>query len=164
MPAASPVAARRLGRLEHRHQALRERAAGRLERRAHRVPCLRGEHVSLRSPAIACDVARAPHAMRAGPLRRRPARVEERDLAQVLELVGLPQRVERSLRGFARGEQLEPAVAVAPVGERLRRHGAGARARPRDGGPRVERLRLNGDAQLAALRVTGDDRVRHSAI
>ncbi len=54
---------------------------------------------------------------------------EDGDLAEVA-LVRLDQLGERLHRRCSAGEQLEPARAVAPLGERLRRHRADPRERP----------------------------------
>src|SRR5581483_6333056 len=161
--AAAKVAARRLGRVERCQKPLRERAARFLERLAHDVPRLGREHVALRSPVLAGCVAGARNAAAARPLRSATRRIEERNLAKMRELVDCAQLVECDLWRSSSCEQLEPAIAVAAIGERLRRDRTDARPRPRNPGARVERLRLHTDAELAGLGVARDDRIRHTA-
>ena len=76
-------------------------------------------------PVLARDVPARRDAVRAGPLRAVARGGEEADLAHVAQLVRREQLVECLLWCLAGCEQLEPPVAVATVGERLRRDRAG---------------------------------------
>ena len=121
-----------------------------------------GKHVPLRSPAVprhlsgAANAARDPSTAPTSRTRRgtRPAGTR-------------PGRRAREARrappvARARREQFEPAVAIAPVSERLRRDRTDARAHPGHTGAGVESLRLHGTAELTGLRIARDDRVRHT--
>ena len=137
----APVATRRLGGVERRQQAQGERAGGRLERLAHRLPHARRlDHVRLRDPALPGGAAGRRNAVRARPLARPPVGGHHPHLPEVRQLVVGAQSGE-SVRGRrAAGHQLEPAPAVAAVGKRLSRDRADAGPGPRHRGAGVERL------------------------
>ena len=132
----------------------RERAGRTVERLAHRFPdARRRDHVRLRDPVVAARIARGRDAVAAGPLSAAPVRREHADLPEARPARRRPAAARAHPRETPRGQQLEPAPAVAPVGERLRRDRADAGPRPRDGRAGVERLRLHGDPELAGRRV-----------
>jgi len=89
---------------------------------------------------LAGGVARVRDAVSAGPLRCRPGRVHQCDLAKAGQCVGGAQLVECRLRRRTLGEQLQPPEAIAAVRERLRGHDADTGSRPWHGRPCVERL------------------------
>jgi hypothetical protein len=128
----------------------------------HRRPDLaRAQHVPLDAERGPLKVAGVGDAVVARVRRGPSLAVDERDLSHLAQLVLGEQLVERDTRHLAVPHQRETGRPVAPLGERLRGDGPGAGERPRARGARVERTRLDGDAELAAFGVPGDDRVRH---
>ena len=128
----------------------------------HRLPDPRRlDEVRLRDPVGAPGAAGGRHAVRARPLARAPVDRHHPHLAELGQLVVGTEARERVGSGDPVGHQLEPAPPIPPVGERLGGDRADAGPCPGDGGCGVERLRLHRDADLPALRITADDRVRH---
>src|SRR4029453_4569574 len=89
----------------------------------------------------------------------RAVRREDRHLADELLRIGGRQRCEGLLGRLSGREQIEAERAIAPLSVRLRRDKTDAWARPQHAGAAVERPRLDGAAELTALRISGDDRV-----
>jgi hypothetical protein len=94
-------------------------------------------------------VACVGHAAVAGVHGDPPLHVDHRGLPVGRGLVVAQDLGERLAgRGAAR-EQVEDPRAVGRLGDRLRRHGADARARVRHDRADAEPVRLHGDAELA---------------
>ena len=164
--APADVAAGRLGGVQRGQQAPRERPAGALVGARHRRPDLRARPSC--SPArVKPSPAMSPAwAMQRSPVWQatRAARVDDRDLAVGRLLVVREQRGERRRRRpRPAASAVEQPRPVGRLGDRLRRDGADAGARPGDDRPDGEPVRLDGDADLAARGVARDDRVGAAA-
>jgi len=91
---------------------------------------------------------------------RRPVGRKHGHLTVGGERIGGDEAGERLFRCLSRAHQLEPERAVALLAERLRGDRAHAGQRRRNDRTAAERPRLDADAELAALRIQRDDRVR----
>jgi hypothetical protein len=86
-------------------------------------------------------------------------RGQDRHLAHLGVRVGRQKRVEGLTGCLSRGKELEPQRAVASFGKRLGCDRTHSRTGPHDRRCGGEGARLNGDPELAGLRISRDDRV-----
>ena len=91
--------------------------------------------------------------------RHAALRVDDGDLPHVLQRVGRDELRERVRRRDATLQQLESALPIPGIDERLRGNGARAGFGPGDDRSHGEPVGLHGHAELARLRVACDDRV-----
>jgi hypothetical protein len=87
--------------------------------------------------------------------------VHDPDLANVATRVVREEHGERLLGRSASPQQVEPVRAVGHLGEGLRDDGPDSRFDPWAARPDERPTGLDGDAEATAVRVAGDDRVRH---
>jgi hypothetical protein len=88
------------------------------------------------------------------------ARIDHRDLTHIASAILREQILQRVWSGCAASHQVEPALAVARIDERLRRHRSDAGFRPGHHGADVEPMRLHRDAELTGRRISRHDRIR----
>ncbi len=112
---------------------------------------------------LAGDVAGLGDAQLAGVRGGAAECIDDADLTDRFLRVGAHEAGEGVLGSTPDPQQLERERAVAALGERLGRDRADRRRRPGHGVAHRERARLDGDAELARVRIARDDRVRHDA-
>jgi len=161
---STPVAAGALRGLERSDEALGELAARRAVRKRH-VPHdrLTREQVPLGGEPFAHFVPGPVVALAAGVRRRGAGGGDDAELARLAAVVGGERLLERGLRLETLGEQPEDARAEGRDPRRLRGDGADSRFRPWHDRTDGEILGLDGDPDLARLRVGRDDRERGRA-
>jgi hypothetical protein len=134
LPSAD-VAAHRLPRVERGQQPIREITSGLLVGGRHCRPHLRVRHeIGLCGVLRADVVSRGGDGLLAGVRGDAALGVDDRDLADVLLRVGGDELRERIGCRDAMPQQLEPALPVAGINERLRGNRAYAGLGPRDDG------------------------------
>ena len=153
------VAAGVLPRLERGDEPLRQRART-LPERPHHLghDRLAREDVALGRDARAGLVPRPRVALDSRPGGRAAVRRDHSELARLACLVVAEHDADRLVGRRARLQQVEELRAVAGDSGRLGRHGADTRASPGDDRADCEVLGLDGDTELARLRVDGADR------
>ena len=90
-----------------------------------------------------------------------PSRVDHADLTVRALRILLEEARERLGRGAPAAHPREPARTVGELGHRLRGDGAHARFGPGHDSAGAEVVRLHGNTEPAARRVSRDDRIRH---
>jgi hypothetical protein len=160
---AAGVAPGGLAGVERGDQPLGELEPGPLAHgRRHRLDGRAGhQDVALAGEAVAGAVAGPVGALAAGVGGHAAGGVDDRGLALARLVVGAEQGIEGLARRGAGLQQGEPARAVGDVGPRLGGDHAGPRPPVEHDAADAQELRLHRAAEVAGLRVPGDDREGH---